>query len=123
MQVIRSTPLDGKTETSVSNPIGVSKAKKVTFAFTRSGHVSGSCIFRIQATVDGTNYIPAVNMISNDVNNHSQNVERNITVELTENDTVFAALDLENFNYDKIQVRVDEIGEGTSTCKMIMQEC
>lgn len=125
MQILRGTPIDAVTETTVSDPIGVSNVKKATLAFTRSGHTSGSVIFTVQASINGAygNYITAVNMISNDVNNHSQTLERNITVELTENDTVFAALDLEHFTYDYIQIKAVESGVGTSTCRIIMQEC
>lgn len=124
MQIVKGTPLNEVSATTVSAPYNVSRAKRATLAFTRSGHVSGSSIFTVQASVNGAegNYITAVNMISNDVNNHSQTLERNITVELTGDDTVFVALDLEHFMYDTIQVKVVESGTGVSTCKIIMQE-
>lgn len=121
---IKQTLLNAVTATTVSAPFGVSCAERLTLAFTRTGHVSGSAVFTVQASINGKdgNYITAVNMISNDVNNHSQDVERNITVELTGNDTVFVALDLESFCYDFIQVKVVESGEGESTCNVLMIE-
>lgn len=116
------TPVAEKTATFVSEPINVRKAKKVTFSFKRTGHSTGSGIFSIQASIDGVNdFIPTVNMISNDVNNHSQTLERNRTVELTSNSHVFTALDLEHFGYDNIQVKLTENGTGTSTCKMLVE--
>lgn len=121
-RVSKKTPLNAITSTTVSEPISVRYAKRVTFSFKRTGHVSGSVVFKIQASLDGIDYVPSVNMISNDVNNHSQNVERNITVELTGNQHVLAALDLENFCYDYIQVSATESGTGTSTCKMVIVE-
>lgn len=127
MKIRQITPLDGATATDVSEPISVRYAKKVTFSFKREDHVSGSAVFSIQASIDGHatggEFIPYVNMISNDVNNHSQTLERNITVELTGDDTIFTALDLEHFAYDYIQVKVVESGSGTSTCKMLIEEC
>ena len=59
-------------------------------------------------------------MISNDVNNHSQTLERNRTVELNANGKVITALDLEHFIYEYIQVLATESGVGTSTCKYLM---
>lgn len=125
MQILRGTPINAVTATTVSAPVGVSNVKKATLAFTRADHASGSVIFTVQASVNGANgnYIDKVNMISNDVNNHSQTLERNTTVELTGNDTIFVALDLEHFTYDYIQIKATESGSGTSTCRIIMQEC
>ena len=122
MYAYKGTPLDGVTATTVSKPIGVKNSERITLAFTRTGHVSGSAIFSVQASIDGHdggNFITNVNMISNDPNNHSQTVERQITVELTGNDTQFYALDLENFCYDYLQIKVVESGTGTSTCKYL----
>ena len=124
MQVSKSTPLDGVTATTVSKKIPARNAERLTLAFTRSGHVSGSSIFTVQASIDGgVSFIPNVNLISNDPNNHSQTVERQISVELTGDDTQFYALDLENFCYDYIQVKVVEGGEGASTCKVMSVNC
>jgi hypothetical protein len=61
-------------------------------------------------------------MISNDVNNHSQTLERNRTVELNANGKVMVALDLEHFGYEYIQIKATESGVGTSTAKLLIQE-
>jgi hypothetical protein len=126
MQVSKGTLLDGVTETTVSSGFGVRYAERITLAFTRSGHVSGSAIFTVQASIDGKaggSFISNVNLIPNDPNNHTQTVERQITVELGANDTQFYALDLENFCYDYIQVKVVESGTGESTCKILAVNC
>jgi hypothetical protein len=117
--------LDGVTATTVSAPIGVGYAKKATILFERADHVSGSAIFSVQAAVDysdGGDFVPYVNMISNDPNNHSQTIERQITVELTADGKYLYALDLENFCYEYIQVKVVESGSGTSTAKLLIVE-
>lgn len=120
------TAIDGATATSISNPICVKNAKRITFLFEREDHSSGSVIFSIQASVDGkssgSDFVPYVNMISNDVNNHSQTLERNRTVELETDGKVITALDLEHFCYDYIQVLSTESGSGTSTCKLLIIE-
>lgn len=118
------TPVNAKTATFVSEPISVRNAKKVTFSFKRTGHSAGSAVFSIQASLDGVgDFVPFVNMVSNDVNNHAQTLERNRTVELTSNSHVLTALDLEHFGYDNIQVKMVENGTGTSTCKMLVEYC
>jgi len=126
MQTSPSTPLNGVTATTVSRAVNVNGVERVTLAFTRSGHVSGSAIFTVQASIDGKaggSFISNVNLIPNDPNNHTQTVERQITVELGANDTQFYALDLENFCYDYIQVKVVESGTGESTCKILAVNC
>jgi hypothetical protein len=116
--------LENITETTVSSPINVRLASKVTLSFKRTNHASGGVIFSVQASIDGKeDFIPMVNMISNDVNNHSQDIERNTTVELTSDDHVFTALDLENFGYDYIQIKAVVTGSGESTCKILVENC
>jgi hypothetical protein len=119
------TPINGVTATTVSAPIYMGYAKKATLLLERTGHASGSVIFTVQAALDysdGGDFIPEVNMISNDVNNHSQTLERNRTVELNANGKVMVALDLEHFGYEYIQIKATESGVGTSTVKMLIQE-
>jgi hypothetical protein len=121
----KRTLLNGVTATTVSDPISVKYAQKATLLFERADHAGGSSIFSIQASVDGSgggSFITKVNMISNDPNNHAQTKERQNTVELTANGKAIYALDLENFCYDYIQVKVVEGGSGTSTVKILMQE-
>jgi len=118
-------PLNEVTSTTVSGPINIRYAKKATFLFERSSHVSGSSIFSVQASVagkEGSDFVPNVNMISNDVNNHSQTIERTINPDLVADGKKVLALDLENFSYDYIQVKVTMTGSGKSTCKMIVLE-
>ena len=118
-------PLDEVTSTTVSNPINVRYAKKATLLFERADHVSGDAIFSVQAAIDysdGGDFVPNVNMISNDPNNHSQTIERQITVSLAANGKSIYALDLENFCYEYIQVKVTESGSGKSTCKILIVE-
>jgi hypothetical protein len=123
MKVTKGTPIDGVTVTTVTGPICVKNAKRLTFQFERAGHSSGNVTFSIQAALDyadGGDFIPYVNMISNDPNNHSQTKERQITVQLGANDTQFYALDLENFCYEYIQIKAEETGVGTNTAKYLM---
>jgi hypothetical protein len=118
-------PLDEVTATTVSEPTNIRYAKKATFLFERSSHVSGSSIFSIQASVagkEGGAFVPNVNLISNDPNNHSQTIERQITVELTADGKKLFALDLEHFCYDYIQVKLVASGSGKSTVKLLILE-
>lgn len=118
-------PLNEVTSTTVSGPINIRYAKKATFLFERSSHVSGSSIFSVQASVagkEGSDFVPYVNMISNDVNNHSQTIERTINPDLTADGKKVLALDLENFSYDYIQVKVTMTGSGKSSVKILILE-
>jgi hypothetical protein len=117
------TLLDESTSTTVSKAQRIGGAEKVTLSFKRTDHSSGSAIFTVQASLDGVDYVPYVNMISNDPNNHSQTEERQIQVELGENKHLLLALDLESFNYDYIQVKVVESGSGKSTVKLLIEAC
>jgi hypothetical protein len=125
MKIRKCVPINAVTVTTVSDPIPVSYSKKATLLFERTGHASGSVIFSVQAALDysdGGDFVPSVNLISNDPNNHTQLIERQISVEIGENDKQIFALDLENFNYEYIQIKAVESGVGTSTCKMLIQE-
>ena len=125
MLIRKKTPLNGVTTTTVSSPINVENAKRVTFQFERSSHVSGSAIFTVQGSIDysdGGDFVPTVNMFKNSPNDNTQTRQRVISAELSSDDKLLYALDLENFCYDYIQVKVTESGSGTSTCKCLIVE-
>ena len=115
------TALDAVTATTVSDVINIKYAKKVTFLFRRADHVAGSSIFSIQSSIDGETYKDDATMIPNSPNSASQNVVREISRTLTSNDTKHCALDLENFCYESIKVKVTEVTDGTHTCKCLVE--
>lgn len=115
--------LENKTETSVSEIIGVRNAKRVVLAFT-TDRTAGSCIFTVQATIDRSvdeNWVESVIMVSNTPHNVSQEEQRTLSATLTEDGTYLYALDLQFFNYDAIKVKLTENGTGTSSCGILVE--
>lgn len=115
------TALDGVTTTTVSDVIDIKYAKRVTFLFRRADHVAGESIFSVQSSIDGETYKDDATMIPNSPNSNSQNKARVVSYTLSANDTKHLALDLENFSYQYIKVKVTETTDGTHTAKVLVE--
>lgn len=115
------TALDAVTATTVSDVINIRYAKKVTFLFRRADHSAGSSIFSIQASIDETTYKDDAIIIPNSPNSASQTTLKVTSYTLSSNDTKHCALDLENFCYEAIKVKVTENTDGTHTCKCLVE--
>lgn len=115
--------LDSVSATSVSEIIGIRGAKKVTLAFKRN-HTSGNGVFTIQATLDrndDNSWVDAVIMLSNTPHNVSQEEQRVLSATFNSAETRLYALDLEQFGYDAIKVKVTENGVGSSSCVALVE--
>lgn len=115
--------LNAKTATTVSDVIGVRGAKRITLAF-KSARTSSNAIFTVQASLDRTDansWVDSVIMIPNTPHNASQEEQRVLSATFPTSETRLYALDLENFGYDAIKVKVTENGAGTSSCVALVE--
>ena len=108
--------LNSVTATTVSGRIDVAYADKITLLFTAD---SGESVFRVQGSIDGIHYEPAVVMIHNAPNSTTQNLQRVTSVDLTSGTELYA-LDLHYFGYHWIQVRAD-VTSGTAKCDVYIE--
>lgn len=121
-------PLNGVTETTTSNAIPIAGAKKITFFFTRANHSSGSTVFTVTVSGDGTAFV-AYNMLV-------QNLARDAgagtagedigttavaSVTLSSDTTETYSMDLEHFSFLELKVTATETTDGTHTCKMLVE--
>jgi len=109
------TALDAVTATTTSEAISVKEAKKVTLAFTRADHSSGSSTFSVTGTVDGTTYVTLNKLITNVTNTNAQTPVRAASVALSSDTTEIATLDMEGLALLAIKVKVVEVTDGTHT--------
>lgn len=81
------------TETANSAPFSLESAEKVSFVFQRSNHASGTSAFKLQISVDGTNWVDYNKLISDVANSNVQDVTRVTTITLDANELDTATMD------------------------------
>lgn len=118
---LKSTPLNAVTESDTSNPINIGGAKRVTFAFTRADHSSGSSVFKVQGSLDGSTWVDLNLLIDNVTNTNAQTKTRVGSVSLSSDTTKVYALDLDHFGFPLIRVDVVETTDGTHTAECFQE--
>jgi len=108
--------LDAVTATTVSAPISVTYADKVTMLFTAT---AGESVFHVQGSLDGIHYETAVVMVHNAPNNASQNIPRLVSATVS-SATELYALDLQYLGYEWIQIRAD-VTSGSATADVYIE--
>lgn len=112
------TLLNAVTATTTSEPLNVEKFKRIGFQFTRADHSAGSSKFEVQGTIDGTNWVTIVTLISNVANDNSETITRVADVTLSSNTSAIAWLD--NFvGLVAVRVKVTETTDGTHSASAI----
>ena len=115
------TPLDGVTSTTTSSEIVVAGAKRITWFFTRADHTSGSTVFDVNVSLNGTTYVDFNMLVSNLANTNGQNLTRVASVTLASNTTESYSMELEHGGYYSLQVTATETTDGTHTAQCLIE--
>jgi len=118
------TPLNAVTA-SVANtaaaPIEIGRADKVTFQFTRADHSSGSSLFGVEVSNDGTNWVAYNKLIDNVTNANSETLTRVATSTLSSDTSKVYTMSPED-GYEYLRVYVTETTDGTHTATVYIQQ-
>lgn len=114
--------LNAVTATTVSDPVNIENAKRITHFFTRANHASGSSAFSVEVSIDGINYVTFNKLIDNVTNTNAQNKTRVASASLASDSTKTYAMDLENDTYRWMRVTATETTDGTHTAKALIEE-
>lgn len=115
------TALNAVTATTSSSVIPIKGAKKVTLAFTRANHSSGSTAFTVTASIDGSTYVAYNKLITNSTNAIGEGLVRVASVSLSSNTTSLVSMDLDHDTLDSIIVTATETTDGTHTAKVLIE--
>ena len=108
------------TETTTSAPFSLENAEKVSFVFQRSDHSSGSSAFKLQISVDGTNWIDYAELIPNINNSPVEQLSRVTTVTISDDNTAAASKSMAD-TYPLGRIVVTETTDGTHNAWVIIQ--
>lgn len=115
------TPINAVTATTVSAPIDIKGAKRITLALTRADHSAGSSAMSVEVTIDGTNWITFNKLISNVTNTNAQTLTRVASVSIAANGTVMATMDLDQDVFSQMRITATETTDGTHTVKAFIE--
>lgn len=115
------TPLNAVTATTTSSAVPITGAKRITWAFTRADHSSGSSAFDVTVSLDGSTFVAFNKLIDNVTNTNAQTKTRVASSTLSSNTTKVYSMDLENDVYAEMKVTVTETTDGTHTAKCIIE--
>lgn len=113
--------IDAVTATTVSDPLLVAGAKKISFMFTRANHAAGTSTFTVEGSLDGVTYVALNKLISNVTNTNAQNLTRVASVALAANGSTLASLDIEADTLYMIRVTVTEATDGTHSAVVLIE--
>jgi hypothetical protein len=115
------TPINAVTATTVSDPVIIEGAKKVSLFLTRANHSAGSTAFSVEVSLDGETWVTFNKLISNVTNTNAQTLTRVASVSLSSNTTSEVALDLNNSTYRYMRITATETTDGTHTVKCLVE--
>lgn len=113
--------IDAVTATTVSEPINIENAEKISLIFTRANHSAGSTAFSVEVSLDGTTYVAFNKLITNVTNTNAQTKTRVASVSLASNTSSIVAMDLENDIFRWMRITATETTDGTHTAKALIQ--
>ncbi len=113
--------IDAVTATTVSDPINIENAEKISLIFTRANHSAGSTAFSVEVSLDGSTYVAFNKLISNATNTNAQTKTRVASVSLASNTSSIVAMDLENDIFRWMRITATETTDGTHTAKALIQ--
>jgi hypothetical protein len=113
--------IDAVTATTVSDPINIENAEKISLIFTRANHSAGSTAFSVEVSLDGSTYVAFNKLISNATNTNAQTLTRVASVSLASNTSSIVAMDLENDIFRWMRITATETTDGTHTAKALIQ--
>lgn len=115
------TPINAVTATTESEEIVIAGAKKITLFFTRANHTSGSTLFDVDVSLDGTTYVDFAQLITNVINGITEGKVRVASVSLSSNTTSAVSMDLDNSAFYSMKVKATETTDGTHTVKVLIE--
>lgn len=115
------TPLNAVTATTTSSAVPIAGAKRITWAFTRADHSSGSTSFAVTVSLDGTTFVTYNKLIDNVTNTNGQTLTRVASSALSTNTTKVYSMDLEHDVYVEMKVVATETTDGTHTAKCLIE--
>lgn len=106
---------------SAAPAIPVKNAKRLTAVFKRAAHSSGSGLYEIYGTIDGTNYfaLPFTRVIAN---TNAQGLTRDISVSLASNTSVMVIVEELFMNVSHIKFQYTETTDGTATIDAMIED-
>jgi hypothetical protein len=113
--------IDAVTATTVSEPINIENAEKISLIFTRANHSAGSTAFSVEVSLDGVTYVAFSKLITNVTNTNAQTKTRVASVSLASNTSSIVAMDLENDIFRWMRITATETTDGTHTAKALIQ--
>lgn len=113
--------IDAVTATTVSEPINIENAEKISLVFTRANHSAGSSAFSVEVSLDGITYVAFNKLITNVTNTNAQTKTRVASVSLASNTSSIVAMDLENDIFRWMRITATETTDGTHTAKALIQ--
>ena len=113
--------IDAVTATTVSEPINIENAEKISLIFTRANHSAGSTAFSVEVSLDGITYVAFNKLITNVTNTNAQTKTRVASVSLASNTSSIVAMDLENDIFRWMRITATETTDGTHTAKALIQ--
>lgn len=113
--------IDAVTATTVSEPINIENAEKISLIFTRANHSAGSSAFSVEVSLDGITYVAFNKLITNVTNTNAQTKTRVASVSLASNTSSIVAMDLENDIFRWMRIIATETTDGTHTAKALIQ--
>ncbi len=115
------TILDAVSQTTVSAPVDIKGAKRISFVFTRTNHSAGSSAFSVEVTIDGSTWVAFNKLISNVTNTNAQTKTRVASVSLASNTSTLVSMDLENDSFSQMRVTATETTDGNHTAKAMIE--
>lgn len=109
------TLMQSESTTKTSPAIDIRGAKKIELYLLRANHTSGSTVFTVEVSVDGTNFIAYNKLIDNVTNTNAQNKTRVASKTLSSNTAAILALDLENDAFYSMRVVGTVATDGDAT--------
>jgi len=113
--------IDAVTATTVSEPVNIENAEKISLIFSRANHSAGSTAFSVEVSLDGATYVAFNKLITNVTNTNAQTKTRVASVSLSSDTSSVVAMDLENDIFRWMRVTATETTDGTHTVKALIQ--
>ena len=104
-----------------SKAIRVAGARRISFAFSRANHSSGSSVFEVEVSLDGSTYVTFNKLVQNVANTNTQEITRASSVTLSSDTTELWSMDL---TYDcplYVRVKATVNTDGDATAKMVVE--
>ncbi len=114
IQPRREVLLTNVAATTTSAPFGVDGAGRLSFQYTSTGLTTGSAVFKVQVSNDGTNWVDYNRLTTNVTNTNAQTDTRvaSVLLSITGSSMVFVPPG-DTFNFARAVVTPNNVVDGT----------